>query len=86
METGRIFFCRSIPFSFLGQHMHQHCMVHSPGFPERFHHGFDIVPVHRSQVSHAHVLKEHSRNDQLLDAVFGAADLLYQAGTNHWNF
>ena len=40
-------------------------------------HGRDIMAVHRAQIGNAHILKQHSGYEQLLDAVLGALDLVY---------
>ena len=42
------------------------------------------MAVHRSQIRDSHVLKQHSGNQKLLDAVFRTADLIDQFITDYW--
>ena len=86
MEPGRILLRRGVALSLLGQHMHQYCVIHPARLFEGLNHSFDVVAVHRAKVRYAHIFKEHARNHQLLDAVLGAADFLYQPGPYHRNF
>ena len=46
-------------------------------------HGRDIMAVHRAQIGNAHVLKQHSGYEQLLDAVLCPFDLVNQRRSPH---
>ena len=61
-------------------------MIHPARFFEGLDHSFDVMAIHRAQIRYAHIFKEHARNDQLFDAVFGAADLFHQPGADYRNF
>ena len=78
VEFIRLKFRRLIAFSLFCHHMQQHRTIDLPGFFKCLAKKPDIMPRHRSQISNSHILKEHSRNHQLLDAAFGPADVLDQ--------
>lgn len=65
--------------------MHQNRMIDLLGFPDHLFYGLDIMTVHRSQISDAHIFKEHARNQQLLDGIFGLLHLLHQRTADHRN-
>ena len=43
----------------------------------------DIMTVHRSEVGDAHIFKEHTRNDHLLDGVLRADDHIRHRIADH---
>ena len=59
-------FRRSITLALFGEHMHQHCVIYLFGLFKKPHHLLDIMTVHRSKVSHAHILKKHAGYEYLL--------------------
>ena len=85
MEFIRRLFRRGIALSFSGQHMKEHRAFNLPRFPERPAKKRKVVPRHRAEIGDPHILKEHARHDQLLDAALGPADLLDHGIAHHGN-
>lgn len=79
MEPGRMTLCRLIAFALLGTDMDKYCMAHPLGLLESPDELINIMTVHRAQVRDAHILKEHSRNHQLLQAAFCLLQLPHDA-------
>ena len=60
--------------------MDQDCLVHSLGGSDRLYQVLDIVAVHRTQISNAHVLKKHPGYHQRLQRLFRLADAFCHNG------
>ena len=85
METGRIFLRWLVALALFGQNVHQHRVIQLFRLPKHLAELGNVVPVHRPQIGDAHILKEHPRDKQLLDAVLGALDLVDHGRAHHGN-
>ena len=74
MKTGRMPFRRRIALALFGEHMDEHRVLSALCLPDHAHKRCRIVSVHRPQIGHAHILKEHTRDHQLLQAVLRPSD------------
>ena len=74
MKTGRMPFRRRISLPLFGEHMDENRVLSALRFPDHPHERRRIVSVHRSQIGHAHILEQHARNHQLLQAVLRPPD------------
>ena len=66
----------AVTLALLRDDMHENGARQTSRLFKDTHQFFDIVPVHRSQIGHAEVLKEHARNKELLDAVLRGPEAL----------
>ena len=69
VESRRIFLRRLVTFSLFRDHMDQDCMLDPLCFLKHADHRFHIMSVNRSKVGDPHILKQHSRDEKLLDPV-----------------
>ena len=76
MKARRVLLRRLISLSLFRQDMNQNRVVHLLCFLENLCHLGNVVTIDRSEIGDSHILKEHARNDQLLDAVLCPADLV----------
>ena len=87
MKSGRILFCRFIPFSLLGQNMHQNRLIRNrKRCFKSCNHFIYIVSIHRTDINKPHILKQHSRNKQMLNRVFRTLNLSGKRMTYIRNF
>ena len=69
--------CGGIALALFCQYMDKHRPFHPFGLLEYPQQLADIMAVHRAQISDAHIFKQHTRDDELLQAVFRPADAVY---------
>ena len=77
VEPGRMPHGGPVTLALLGEHMYQNRPFHALGILKNLYHLAHIVAVHGPQIGDPHVLKEHARNHQLLQAVLGLAQSIY---------
>ena len=78
VEPCRVPLCRFISLPLFRQHMDQNSPFDPPRLAEYIQKLRDIVPVHRSQISNAHIFKKHPGDQKLLDAALGLLQLIGQ--------
>ena len=76
MEMGRIFLSRPVAFSFFGNYVNQHRMIQLFCLLEGAAQLSDIMAVNGPQIGNSHIFKQHSRNQQLFNSIFGTLNLI----------
>ena len=76
VKSGRMPDSRSVAMPLFGLHMHDHRTVNPLCVLKETNHRGYIMTVHRPEIGKSHILKKHSRNDKLLDAVLRLPDPL----------
>ena len=72
-----------VAFALLGDNMYQHRPCELCRTFKGVQHQVDIVAVDRTDVGHAHVLKEHTGNHQRFDRILGFLDGADDLGTDN---
>ena len=85
VEAVRMELRRPVALALLRHHVDDDGVVQPFRLPEDPDHAPDIVAVHRTQIGDPHILEQHARDQELLDAVLGILDLPDDMGTDARN-